>query len=36
MMYVIGMDSDGMIYINKYYDDRFRHLSNITVIIAKM
>jgi hypothetical protein len=32
MMYVVVMSSGGLIYIcTKFHDDRFSHLSNITV-----
>jgi hypothetical protein len=34
MKWAVEMGSGGMIYITKFHDGQFRHLSNIMVITA--
>jgi hypothetical protein len=34
MMYAFEMDLGGLKYLTKFHEDRFRHLRNVTVIIA--
>jgi hypothetical protein len=34
MMYAVEVDLGGMMYLTKFHEDGFRHLSSSTVIMA--